>query len=155
MPYKPARMCKSPYCPVLTHDASGYCDVHASLRPVPRKPDKYRGNAAARGYGDEWRKIRVEILRAAGIPASEWPQYDIDHVPRYNATIEPDHRKYNLIPRLRAVHSRKTIAQDGGFGRPRTLYGGEVESLGPKIIDRSGYPIFHSTDSQGKGVGRA
>ena len=152
--YKPARACRWPYCPNITRDPSGYCDNHADKRAIPRKPDN-RPSSPMRGYGTEWRRIRIEVLRASGIPESDWPQYDIDHVPRYDKAREPDHRKYNLIPRLRAVHSRKTIREDGGFGRERTQYRGGIESLGQKNIDRSGYPISHSTESQGKGVGRA
>lgn len=151
MPTKPARTCRSPYCPTLTRDPSGYCDAHASLRGIQRGLER-RENASRRGYGHEWRKIRIEALKRFGIPEYQWPQYDIDHNPRYNPAIEPNHRRYELIPRLRADHSRKTNRFDGGFGRNTR---GGIESLALSDIDRSGYPYSHSTDSQGKGVGRA
>ncbi|MPL66026.1 hypothetical protein SDC9_11694 [bioreactor metagenome] len=119
MPYKPARPCKYPMCPGLTHDPSGYCDDHALLRTQARKPD-IRRSASHRGYGDGWRKIRERVLVTTGIPSERWPEYDIDHMPRYNPAIEPDHEKYTLIPRLRGEHSRKTIKEDGGYGRKKS-----------------------------------
>lgn len=148
MPIKPARMCKHPYCPNLTNDPSGYCDVHASLRPSPRFPDK-RPSSTRRGYGRDWQKIRAEVLAKAGIPRDLWPLYDVDHNPRYNPTIEPDHRKYTLIPRLHSEHSKKTNREDGGFGHHRR---GESKSLEPFNVNRGGFPMSHSTDSRGKGV---
>ena len=147
MPTKPARMCKYPYCPNLTFDPSGYCDVHAAMRPAARMPDK-RPSAPRRGYGRDWQKIRAEVLTKAGIPRELWPLYDIDHNPRYNPAIEPDHRKYTLIPRLHGEHSSKTNHEDGGFGHRR----GESKSLESIAVNRMRWPKFSSTDSQAKGV---
>ncbi len=147
MPTKPARMCKYPYCPNLTSDSSGYCDVHAAMRPAGRMPDK-RPSSPRRGYGRDWQKIRAEVLTKTGIPRNLWPLYDIDHNPPYNPAIEPDHRKYTLIPRLHGEHSSKTCREDGGFGRRR----GESKSLEAFSVNRSGFPMSHSTDSRGKGV---
>ena len=63
MPYKPARPCKVPSCPGLTHDQSGYCDNHAALRPAARARD-YRPDVYHRpGYGLEWIKARQRHLR--------------------------------------------------------------------------------------------
>jgi len=147
MPTKPARMCKYPYCPNLTSDSSGYCDVHAAMRPAGRMPDK-RPSSPRRGYGRDWQKIRAEVLTKTGIPRNLWPLYDIDHNPPYNPAVEPDHRKYTLIPRLHGEHSSKTCREDGGFGRRR----GESKSLEAFSVNRSGFPMSHSTDSRGKGV---
>lgn len=153
MPIKPARQCRSPFCPNLTNDRSGFCDAHASLRQTGIvRGVEHRGSSARRGYGYEWQKIRREVLTAAGIPAKLWPLYDIDHVPRYNPEVEPDHRKYRLIPRLHADHTRKTNHEDGGLGHRKASDGGISASLERSDIDRSGYPSSHSTDSRGKGV---
>jgi len=152
MPFKPARQCRSPFCPNLTLDASGFCDVHASLRQKIQRGIEHRGSSSRRGYGYAWQQLRREVLTKAGIPEQLWPLYDIDHNPRYNAIKEPDHRKYQLIPRLRSDHSRKTIHEDGGLGRRKSNTGGGVESLGLPSIDRSGYPSFHSGKIQAKGV---
>lgn len=151
MPFKPARQCRIPYCPNLTHDASGFCDVHADHRGIQRGIEN-RPSSTQRGYGREWHKIRIEVLKRAGIPSYLWPQYDIDHNPRYNPQIESDHRKYALIPRLRGDHSRKTIRVDGGCGHAIAAEGGRSESLDRLNVNRSVYRDSHSTDSQGKGV---
>lgn len=151
MPTKPARMCKYPYCPNLTSDSSGYCDVHAAMRPAGRMPDK-RPSSPRRGYGRDWQKIRAEVLTKTGIPRNLWPLYDIDHNPPYNPAVEPDHRKYTLIPRLHGEHSSKTCREDGGFGRSRR---GESKSLEPFSVNRSGYPFIHTTNSRGKGLSHA
>lgn len=67
-----------------------------------------RPSAFERGYGAEWRRIRAEVLRAHGIPQSEWPRYDVHHTPEYNPDVEPDHRRYQLTPLLHEDHSRVT-----------------------------------------------
>lgn len=84
-----------------------YCPEHKPKR----KPDT-RANSGKRGYGTTWRKIRAKVLSDWGIPKERWHLYDVDHNPAYNAEIEPDHTKYNLIPRLHADHSRKTAEKD-------------------------------------------
>lgn len=87
-------------------DGSGdYCPQH-------RKPRKPRPSSAGRGYGYRWQKVREEVLLRHGIPREQWSLYDVDHNPPYNKEIEPDHRKYQLTPRLHAEHSRKTAEQD-------------------------------------------
>jgi hypothetical protein len=90
--------------------------------------DLARPPAHVRGYGRAWRKVRAEVLRAAGIPEGEWHNYVVDHRPRYNPTLEPDHWKYELVPMLRSSHSSKTASQDGAFGR------------GPKAVWRHNLP---------------
>jgi hypothetical protein len=109
MPVRPLGPCRQPLCPGRAV-YRGYCSKHksnADLRP----------SAAQRGYGGVWRTIRERILREAGIPHHLWPLYDVDHEPAYNASIEPDHTKYRLTPRLHSDHSVKTDREDHGFGR--------------------------------------
>jgi len=149
VPFKPARQCRIPYCPNLTHDASGFCDVHAEHRGIKRGIEN-RASSVRRGYGREWQKIRAEVLTKAGISPALWPLYDVDHRPAYNPSIEPDHRKYTLTPRLHGNHSRKTIIEDGGLGHARR--GGGPQSLGEFGVNRSVSADSHSTDSGGKGV---
>ncbi len=151
MPFKPARQCRIPYCPNLTHDASGFCDLHADHRGIKRGLDN-RPSPALRGYGRAWQKVRIEVLQAHHIPPALWPQYDVDHKPRYNLPIDPDPLKYALTPRLRGNHSRKTISEDGGLGHKTTGGGGGIESLGQFSVNRSVSSYTHSTDSGGKGV---
>lgn len=149
MPHKPARQCRIPFCPNLTHNVEGFCDVHASNRGIKRGIEN-RPTSVRRGYGREWQKIRKETLIKFSIPCEDWTLYDIDHTPRYNPAIEPDHRKYQLTPRLHGRHSQKTILEDGGLGH--ALAGGGYKSLEPSSVNRSVSSNSRSTDSRGKGV---
>jgi 5-methylcytosine-specific restriction enzyme A len=147
MPYAPARPCRHPGCPRLTHEQ--YCAQHEPLYPAfVRYPDT-RPSSARRGYDATWRKIREEVLRSHGIPREAWPLYDVDHRPAYDPAKEPDHRKYTLVPTLHAEHSRKTAREDGGWGHRK---GGGRQSLGPVAPDRIVEATFRTTDSKHKGV---
>lgn len=108
-------LCLAPNCRRLAVDGTSYCQAHASLAIKPKTVDA-RPSAARRGYGHGWKAVRAEVLRAHGIPESQWRRYAVDHRPAYNPDIEPDHRKYQLTPMLLGAHSRKTIREDGGFG---------------------------------------
>jgi ribosomal protein L37E len=71
-----------------------------------------RPNSNKRGYDYSWRKIREQVLRDQGIPQAQWPLYAVDHNPPYNPEIEPDHTKYDLVPRLIEDHNSKTARED-------------------------------------------
>ena len=79
------------------------------------------------------------MLKQAGIPQTQWHLYDVDHRPAYNPDIEPDHNKYNLVPMLKADHSRKTATVDGGFrnGKPDRPH---IKNVTPvsRIVNQSG-----------------
>ncbi|MEN6491810.1 MAG: hypothetical protein ABFC85_07440 [Rectinema sp.] len=114
MPYAPARACRYQRCPMLTRDPSGYCEAHRhKARAFHQESAVHRSPG---GYGN-WRRIREQVLRAHGIPESDWHLYDIDHDPVYDPAREPDHTKYKLTPMLHAGHSQKTVRHDHGFGR--------------------------------------
>ena len=104
MPNRPGSPCRYPLCPNLA-TYRGYCKKH-------QKESESRPNASRRGYDANWRQSREKCLRQHGIPASEWYKYDIDHEPRYDASIDPDHSHYRLTPRLHSEHSRKTATED-------------------------------------------
>lgn len=56
MTIKPGRPCKSPCCPNVTSDKSGYCDQHRGLQ---NKEHNETSNAV---YNSHWRKIRAAKL---------------------------------------------------------------------------------------------
>ena len=89
------------------------CDT-ASLTcsDCPKKKKDTRPSRSKRGYDSYWYKVRQEVLQRSGIPREQWPLYDVDHNPPYNKDLEPDHRKYTLIPMLKADHSHKTATED-------------------------------------------
>jgi len=105
MPSKPARACKYPRCPALTFNTSGYCDAHKQLSWAGRP---------RRTYADRhWRALRIRVLREHGIPACDWPKWDVHHTPQYDPAKDPVHEHYTLTPMLREEHARLT-AQRGG-----------------------------------------
>lgn len=58
MATRAARPCRSPACPELSRDGSGYCEAHAALAmPASRK-----GSRHERGYGSAWEKLRSYVL---------------------------------------------------------------------------------------------
>jgi hypothetical protein len=150
-PARPARPCKHPRCPARTTDPSGYCEDHRHEAPEITKSLNGRPSSTRRGYGREWSRIRHRVLLQHGIPESQHHLYDVDHRPRYDASIEPDHSKYQLVPMLRADHSRKTIHVDGGFGN-RRLGEGRGKSLGGSQRKPPPLSFTHTGRSQVRGV---
>lgn len=61
MPKKAPTPCRHPGCARLV-DRAGYCDEH-KRDAVGWRSDSHRGNRHARGYGSEWTRIRVRILK--------------------------------------------------------------------------------------------
>ncbi len=125
MPSKPLRPCNHPHCQKLA--ASTYCPDHQPERPKDDRPSLY----SPQRYGREWPKIRRIVLLQHGIPEAEHHLWNVDHTPRYDKAIEPDHWKYQLTPMLKSDHSRKTARIDGGFGNKRE--GGIQPSGAPKV----------------------
>ncbi len=115
MPTRAKRPCKRPGCSTLI-DSGAWCDQH---RPASVH-DRRRPDATQRGYDRVWKQVRERTLAAAGIPGADWPLWDVDHDPPYDAAVQPDHRAYRLTPRLHADHSRKTATENGGFGNRRS-----------------------------------
>lgn len=111
VPVRAARQCNYPGCPTLTHD--GWCGVHRPASSGLRTHRSY----AAQGRHRLPRKLREMTLSRANIPRLDWHKYAVDHRPKYDPAVEPDHMKYELVPMLLADHNRKTAARDGGFGR--------------------------------------
>jgi 5-methylcytosine-specific restriction protein A len=119
MPYRTKRICQQPGCPNLVEPGTGaYCRQHKRTQKTKRYKDN-RPSARQRGYDREWEQIRTEVLLKHGIPKARHKNYVVDHRPRYNAAVEPDHRKYKLVPMLKSEHSRKTAREDGGFGHEK------------------------------------
>ncbi len=87
-----------------------------------RAPDR-RPSAHARGYGARWERLRALILgrrplcvacqQAGRVTAAT----DLDHIVPHKG----DHALFwdvaNLQPLCKPCHSRKTVTEDGGFGR--------------------------------------
>ena len=91
-----------------------------SMAKAQRGP---RERTAARGYGGNWQRVRLWHLahhplcedcneRGLTVGATE-----VDHVERL--CDSGDHSEGNLRSLCKSCHSRKTVREDGGLGRPK------------------------------------
>jgi len=118
MPRRAKRPCSHIGCPHLAVEGNSRCEIHKNeVQYARRKPRP----AYQRGHDQEWKRIRIEVLKQYGIPPEDWRKYVIDHRPPYDAEVEPNHRCYTLVPMLRGKHSTKTNKYDGGWGNEKKL----------------------------------
>ena len=78
-----------------------------------------RPSSRERGYGSEWQQIRQRYLTAHVICENPEgcinPATDVDHIDGKGPRGDND--DLNLRALCHSCHSRKTVRQDGGFGR--------------------------------------
>lgn len=112
------RRCKHGGCRNLTTNISGYCDQHSD------DISKYRQSSSKRGYGYKWRKARerhlqlypfCEECKRQGKPAVL--ATDVDHIVPHKGDPNLFWNPNNWQSLCHTCHSRKTAAEDGGFGR--------------------------------------
>ena len=108
MPSRLRRPCRNPSCPKLD------CDEHRVIRDV------HRASAYDRGYGGAvWRALRRAVLARDPL-CKICLRRDAKHADHIVAKKDGG---TNAMSNLRGVcascHSRKTVLEDGGLGRPR------------------------------------
>lgn len=89
------------------------------LAELRKATDAARPSAAARGYDDDWRKLRAAFLKArpmCDVPGCPLPARDVDHF--LSVKTHPHLRLVwqNLRPYCHAHHSART-ARDQGFAK--------------------------------------
>lgn len=115
-------MPKRPQSPCVTPRCGGRGEIRGRCRPCAQAYEKNRGTAAERGYDSDWRAVR-----AAHLAAHPWcftgtcrqRAVEVDHV--VSVRVAP-HRRLdptNLRSHCKSCHSKKTVREDGGFGRDR------------------------------------
>lgn len=118
-PSRPKRPCAQPGCAELV--SKGKCDRHrkqyerqrtARRRTNPNNTDSFYWSAY-------WRKIRAAKLRADPLCAGclavgrTTAATEVDHQDGNQRNNDPE----NLTSYCKPCHSRKTVREDGGFGR--------------------------------------
>lgn len=119
MPTKPKRPCGHPGCRELTTER--LCEPHA--KAVRQATDQRRGTAHERGYDHEWRRTSKQFLRAN--PLCRHCEQEgfvraakvTDHVIPHKGDKVLFWDRNNWQPLCKKHHDRKTVKEDGGFGR--------------------------------------
>jgi 5-methylcytosine-specific restriction protein A len=119
MPTRAARAC--PGCSKPTTDRRcPRCAPRAAAREQARLAavDARRPSPAARGYDGKWKALRVEILTRdpVCVLCRKRDSKHVDHITpkRAGGSDHPSNLQGTCWP----CHSRKTAAEDGGFGNP-------------------------------------
>ena len=117
MPWAPKKPCAEPGCPKLA--TKSRCPDHEQTKR--RTYERARGSSHDRGYGRQWRKLRLVVLREEPLCREHKKKgrivlaTDVDHI-KPKAEGGTDDRS-NLQPLCHSCHSVKT-AREHGFGRP-------------------------------------
>jgi len=100
--------------------------ARSSVRSFTSRKATRRPSAAVRGYGRDWQKLREAFLsenplcvkcleRGVFEEAAE-----VDHIVAHRGDDGLRLDWMNLQAMCKSCHASKTVAQDGGFGRPRS-----------------------------------
>lgn len=129
MPMKPLRPCNYPGCTTLTR--IGYCEVHQRPKFVEiqyeKTKKKYKDNrksASQRGYTSRWSQSAKGYLAkhpwcvvCQNRDGTLVPATVVDHIIPHKGNRELFWDRSNWQGLCVSCHSRKTVLEDGGFGR--------------------------------------
>lgn len=118
----PKRPCARPGCPALVE--RGYCEGCRAKSPAAIS-ERTRGSASERGYGRRWQKARNAYLARHPLCIDPYGVHsvhmvaatDLDHIVPHKGDMTLFWDALNWQALCKACHSRKTAAEDGGFGR--------------------------------------
>ena len=110
-PYK--CICRYPGCGALVGGGGGYCVRHS------KSYEKERGSAAERGYDARWRKARLSFLRDNPIcnDCRDELATVVDHIIPHKGNLDLFWDQENWQPLCKRCHDRKTVREDGRWGR--------------------------------------
>ncbi|MBT0626071.1 HNH endonuclease [Pseudomonas fluorescens] len=125
MPLRPKKPCSAQGCNVLTRNPR-YCDDHADIgkSAEAKRRERQRETSAQRGYSYKWQQARkaylakyplcVECERQGLVVAAN----HVDHIRPHKGDWTIFWDSSNWQPLCHPCHSRKTAAEDGGWGNP-------------------------------------
>lgn len=119
MPMRPNRPCSRAGCRNYASPTSSRCPAHA------RQYEQNRGTSTQRGYDSKWRSLRDAFLALHPMCESclkegeSTPATDVDHIIAHRGDDSLRLAWDNLQALCHQHHSMKTVAHDGGLGRPR------------------------------------
>lgn len=111
------------YC--SAHEAAGRKREEAQKRERWDRRLKKKGSAAERGYGYRWAQLRKRFLFDHPLCAKCLSEgravaaTDVDHIVPHRGDQALMWDESNLQALCHSCHSRKTAAEDGGFGNRR------------------------------------
>lgn len=127
MPSSPPSLCIN-NCGTLVYR---YLKCLACTSEASREREARRPNSADRGYDAKWRETRRKFLKAhplcecdecIELDEDDRPDAtDVDHIDGEGPNGEFGHDWNNLQALSHSHHSRKTVRQDGGFGRKKQI----------------------------------
>lgn len=130
MPKLPSKPCRAPGCREVASGGGAYCEKHGHLvlqRERGRKAaaSRRRDPVAHRLYGTAaWIQGRAAYLREHPLcldclaRGALTPATDVDHVVPHRGDRALFYDQTNWRGLCQRCHSKKTAAQDGGFGNP-------------------------------------
>lgn len=117
------RPCTHPSCGALVRDGSGRCAKH--IKQQRQAVDERRGNSNERGYSYAWQQARAGFLRKHPLCAAHEKKGEVvaatvvDHIDPHKGDKDKFWERTNWQPLCKPCHDRKTVIEDGGFGRWR------------------------------------
>lgn len=118
------RPCASPGCRDFAITGQRFCAKHISAYKAERQQtDRQRGTRTERGYSNAWLKASKTFLIVHPLCAEcqrmgrVTPATEVDHIIPHKGNKKLFWDTKNWQPLCHTCHSRKTVKEDGGFGR--------------------------------------
>lgn len=115
-------LCRHPGCGCRIPYGERFCEKHKTDAAKRYEPARKRLTASQRGYTSRWRRISQEFLKAHPLCAEcerngrVTPAACVDHIKPHKGDPALFWDQRNWQPLCHVCHSRKTAAEDGGFG---------------------------------------
>jgi 5-methylcytosine-specific restriction endonuclease McrA len=127
----PAKLCRKPNCRGIVREC--VCSVCGPVKTHGWQDDKQRGSRTQRGYGDDWYRLRAQVIRQKTLEAAQagLAPYPIcalcgkpvmsglhaDHIAGFESIDDPKRLDpANVRITHMRCHMRRTASQSNGEG---------------------------------------